>query len=157
MNHLLTLATCALAAALLSACQESSDAEPTTATTEGRKHALAAPASWIAIPAQPDALLQGLVIPADAATRGMWSASKPWPFNAIHSVLLSDGRLLTFGTPFGNPAAQDGRYYDVWSPELGFANSAHAGSITPDAVNSFCGMAGWLADGSLLVAGGSGV
>ena len=156
MNHLLTLATCALAAALLSACQESSDAEPTTATTEGRKHALAAPASWIAIPAQPDALLQGLVIPADAATRGMWSASKPWPFNAIHSVLLSDGRLLTFGTPFGNPAAQDGRYYDVWSPELGFANSAHAGSITPDAVNSFCGMAGWLADGSLLVAGGNG-
>ncbi len=114
------------------------------------------PVTWIALPAVADPLLQNLNVPADAPTRGMWSASMAWPLNAIHSVLLSDGRVLTFGTPFGNPATQDGRYSDIWNPAMGFTNAAHITSVVPDPVNSFCGTSGWLQDGTLLVAGGNG-
>ena len=160
----LLAAMAASGAALLSGCGGASGegaASVSTASTAAdasgtRKGILAVQPGWVTIPAQPDALLQGLVVPANAPAKGLWSASKPWPFNAIHSVLMSDGRVLTFGTLYGIPDAQDGRFFDVWTPELGFGDVAHAGSITPDAVNNFCGLAGWLADGSLLVGGGNG-
>ncbi len=113
-------------------------------------------ANWVRIPTKVDPILQGLNIPADAATKGMWSSTIPWSINALHAILLSDGRLLTFGTPFGNPAAQDGRYYDIWNPQEGFQDSAHIKSVVPDPVNSFCSTAGWLTDGTLMVAGGNG-
>jgi hypothetical protein len=36
----------------------------------------------------------------------------------VHSVLLPNGKVLTFGTPTGDAATQDGRYFDVWDPYL---------------------------------------
>jgi YVTN family beta-propeller protein len=112
--------------------------------------------AWIPIPDVADPLLQSLAIPADAPTRGMWSASKPWPLNAIHTSLLPDGRLLTFGTPFDSPAVQDGRFYDIWNPSQGFGAGSHASSTVPDYVNSFCSTAAWQPDGRLLISGGNG-
>ncbi|RZL54313.1 MAG: DUF1929 domain-containing protein, partial [Variovorax sp.] len=111
---------------------------------------------WIPVPVVADPMLQNLAIPADAPTRGMWSASQPWPLNAIHASLLPDGRLLTFGTPFNNPAAQDGRFYDIWNPANGFGAGSHVTSIAPDPVNSFCAAATWQPDGRLLISGGNG-
>ena len=123
-----------------------------------RMRALAAtdPSTWLAVPQQADPLVQNLTIPATAPTRGMWSSSRPWPLNAIHAILLSDGRLLTFGTPFNAPAAQDGRFFDVWNPTLGFEAQSHQASQVADPVNSFCGTSTWLASGRLLVSGGNG-
>ena len=124
--------------------------------TRMKAMALADPSTWLTLPPVADPLLQNLAIPADAPTRGMWSGSKPWPLNAIHAIVLADGRLLTFGTPFNNAGAQDGRFYDVWNPALGFAAGAHVASVVADPVNSFCSTSTWLASGQLLVSGGNG-
>src|ERR671924_506938 len=57
----------------------------------------------------------GAQIPADAHLKGMWSAVMPWPLIAIHSVLLPDGRVLTYGTDTNG--RQTGFFnYDVWQP-----------------------------------------
>ena len=126
-------------------------------SSRARKLAVAGAAeSWITLPTVADPLLQNLAIPADAPQRGMWSATQPWPLNAIHAAQLADGRVLTYGTPFGNAFAQDGRFYDIWDPSRGFATASHVSSTAPDPVNSFCSTAMWLADGRLLIAGGNG-
>jgi YVTN family beta-propeller protein len=85
----------------------------------------------------------------------MWSATQSWPLNGLHSVLLPNGKVLTFGTPTGNASAQDGRYYDVWDPAQGFGSGSHQTSFQADRVNSFCSAAAYRLDGKLLVAGGN--
>ncbi|HYJ09224.1 MAG TPA: AbfB domain-containing protein, partial [Polyangiaceae bacterium] len=109
----------------------------------------------VPVPATPDPLTAGLTVPADAPQRGMWSATQPWPLNGLHSVLLPNGKVLTFGTPTGNAATQDGRYYDVWDPAQGFAGGSHQTSFEAARVNSFCSAAAYRFDGKLLVAGGN--
>src|SRR5262245_5923193 len=37
-------------------------------------------------------------IPADANVNGMWSPVYAWPVIAVHSVLMPDGRVLTYGS-----------------------------------------------------------
>jgi YVTN family beta-propeller protein len=37
-------------------------------------------------------------VPADANINGMWSPVYAWPIIAVHSVLLPDGRVLTYGS-----------------------------------------------------------
>src|SRR5262245_37332326 len=37
-------------------------------------------------------------VPTDAHINGMWSQVYPWPIIAVHSVLLPDGRVLTYGS-----------------------------------------------------------
>ena len=109
----------------------------------------------IALPSASDPLLSGLTIPADAPTKGMWSATQAWPLNGLHSVLLPNGRVLTYGTPTGQAATQDGRYFDVWDPTQGFATLSHRTAFRADMVNSFCSSAAFLGDGRLLVSGGN--
>jgi YVTN family beta-propeller protein len=109
----------------------------------------------IVLPNATDPLLAGLTIPADAPSKGMWSPTQSWPLNGLHSVLLPNGRVLTYGTPTGTPATQDGRYFDVWDPAQGFSTLSHRTSFRADQVNSFCSSAAFLADGRLLVAGGN--
>ncbi len=64
-------------------------------------------------------------IPSDASTRGMWSPLYNWPMIAVHTVLLSDGRLLTYGSTLSGE--QGGiASYDIWdtsgAPDAGHEN-----------------------------------
>jgi YVTN family beta-propeller protein len=47
---------------------------------------------------QAQAFVPPNAIPADAYLNGMWSPVYPWPIIAVHSVLLPDGRVLTYGS-----------------------------------------------------------
>ncbi len=110
---------------------------------------------WVEIPAPVDQTFNNLNIPADAASKGMWSPVYDWPMNGLHAALLSNGRVLTFGSSLdGN--AQDGRWYDVWDPALGFGSNAHNTIYDPSRQDSFCAAALPLADGSLMISGGNG-
>ncbi len=109
----------------------------------------------VPLPRTKDPLLQGLVIPPDAALRGMWSTTLTWPLNGLHSVLLPNGRVLTYGTPTADAATQNGRYYDVWDPALGVGTASHQTSYQAQRLDSFCSSAAFLGDGRLLVSGGN--
>jgi hypothetical protein len=51
-------------------------------------------------------------------TTGQWGALQPYPYAIIHAVILSDGKILTFG--FDNqPGAQGLRYHSVFDPVTG--------------------------------------
>jgi hypothetical protein len=65
---------------------------------------------------------------------------KAWPVVAIHSHLLPDGRVLTWGHS-GDPT--------VWDPATGKFQNA------PQPIDIFCGGHSLLADGRLLVTGGN--
>jgi len=39
-----------------------------------------------------------VTIPGDANTRGMWSPVYTWPGISVHTVVLPDGRVLTYGS-----------------------------------------------------------
>jgi YVTN family beta-propeller protein len=108
----------------------------------------------VTLPPSSDPLTAGLTVPADAPQKGMWSATQPWPLNGLHSVLLPNGKVLTFGTPTGNAATQDGRYFDVWDAQA-FGAASHQTSFQAERVNSFCAAAAYRLDGTLLVAGGN--
>jgi YVTN family beta-propeller protein len=145
-------ATALLSLLLLASCG-GGDA-PSTGST--REKPLAA-TTTLAVPivAEADPMLTGLTIPADAPTRGMWSATQSWPMNGLHAVLLSNGKVLTYGTPANTPGTQDGRTYDVWTPSLGFGAGSHVTSYDAARVNSFCSTAAFLGDGRLLITGGN--
>ncbi len=59
-----------------------------------------------------------------AHLEGSWSDVYDWPLNAIHSLLLPNGKVFTlgYGSERGN---EDTRVYDLWTPSLGFGNEAH--------------------------------
>jgi YVTN family beta-propeller protein len=109
----------------------------------------------VVLPQQADPLLTGLTVPADAAVRGLWSSTKTWPLNGLHSVLLPNGRVLTYGTPTGAAGTQNGRYYDVWDPAQGFVTTSHRTSYSAQQADSFCSSAAFLASGTLMVSGGN--
>jgi hypothetical protein len=50
--------------------------------------------------------------------QGAWSTILPWPLIGIHSALLPNGDVLTFGT---NQAGDQGTHkiYDIWDPKTG--------------------------------------
>jgi len=100
-----------------------------------------------------DPLLDGLAIPDDAPTRGMWSASKPWPLISVTTVLLPSGKIATYGSPQGG-GSQDGRTFAIWDPTKGFANGSQTILPGVSGVNSFCGAQTFRPDGSVLVSGG---
>lgn len=119
-------------------------------------HAMAVATSLaVRIEAEGDPMFDGLSIPGDAPTRGMWSATQPWPMNGLHAALLPNGKVLTYGTPADTPATQDGRTIDVWNPALGFDRASHVTSFDRARVNSFCSTAAYLGNGRLLISGGN--
>ncbi|MFO1327800.1 MAG: AbfB domain-containing protein [Rubrivivax sp.] len=159
MNACLRTLAAAAALALLSSCGgEGGDAtsSASTASAAARLRPLAATTTLaVPIPQDADSLLQGLTIPADAPTRGMWGATQPWPMNGLHAVLMPTGKVLTYGTPKDVPGTQDGRTYDLWTPALGFGAASHVTSADNARYNSFCSAATWLPDGRLIVTGGN--
>lgn len=78
--------------------------------------------------------------PGGASALGSWSAVMKWPVVAIHSHLLPDGRVLTWGHS-GDPT--------VWDPATG------AFATAPNPIDIFCGGHSLLANGTLLVTGGN--
>ncbi|WP_237152282.1 AbfB domain-containing protein [Oryzibacter oryziterrae] len=101
-----------------------------------------------------DPLMTGLSIPADAATRGMWSAVKPWPLIGLHAALMPSGVVMTFGSPLGN-GVQDGRTFDIWDPAKGFDGTAHYTLPQAQQVDAFCSAGTFLKTGAMLISGGS--
>lgn len=101
-----------------------------------------------------DPLLANLNIPNNAADVGMWSGVVDWPIVAIHSTLLPDGRILTFGAPPG-AAVQDGRTLVFWDPRKGLNKDAFLTLPNAQNVDSFCASATLLSDGRLLTSGGA--
>lgn len=71
---------------------------------------------------------------------GTWSKVMDWPVVAIHSHVLPDGRVMTWGHS-GDPT--------VWDPRKGTFTPA------PNVIDIFCGGHSLLADGRLLVTGGN--
>jgi len=147
-----------LAALLTASCGGSSEeSRPSASVAPGlRAHALAAnPTAWVTVPAPADPLLQGLSIPADAPTRGMWSPVQSWPLNALHAAVLPNGKLLSYGSTLDG-GGQNGRYLDLWDPTIGFAAGSHQTTYRADQQDSFCSTATYLTDGRLMITGGNG-
>src|SRR5438046_9850315 len=127
--------------ATLVGCGAAGDSQEESVASFSAQLTLTDPAIPLAttLPPAADPLAAGLVVPADAPQKGMWSTTQPWPLNGLHSVLLPNGKVLTFGTPLGDAATQDGRSYDVWDPTKGFGSGRHQRSFEVDRVSSLCG------------------
>jgi YVTN family beta-propeller protein len=75
-------------------------------------------------------------VPSDANLKGMWSPLYNWPLISVHTVLLPDQRVLTFGT--NADGQQTGKFiYSLWdgtgSPETG-----HYTLINGSGIDLFC-------------------
>lgn len=100
-----------------------------------------------------DPAMQNLQIPDGADVHGMWSGVQNWPLIGIHSTLLPNGKVVTYGSPNGQ-GVQAGRVYDIWDPSKGFGNASHLTLNGVADVDSFCSAAVFLNDGSTLITGG---
>ena len=80
----------------------------------------------------------------DPAVVGQFSSLISWPFNATHAVLLPSGKVLWW------PSFAAGSNPQIWDP-VSNANT----SVTPVGYNIFCGGHSVLANGQVLVTGGT--
>ncbi len=90
--------------------------------------------------------------PANAATKGFFSPLVDWPFHPVHSALLPDGRVMTYGTKIGRPAL--GFTYDIWDPSIGTGPNSHVTLDVETTTNLFCSAQSLLTNGNLLITGG---
>ena len=84
------------------------------------------------------------------STSGSWSSLFSWPEVAVHEIVLSNGKILTYGTDQqGNQGAM---FYDVWDPVTNTHNSLPNPLLVGD---EFCS-AGLIipTTGQVLIAGG---
>lgn len=95
-----------------------------------------------------------IVATPEAYTKGAWSEVLPWPINAIHSILLPDGNVLTYGSDAtGRQGAQ--LIYDVWNPNQGFSLAAHDTLSNTTGTDIFCSAQALLPEtGQVLITGG---
>ncbi|KMO35331.1 hypothetical protein VP06_12325, partial [Methylobacterium aquaticum] len=100
-----------------------------------------------------DPVLSGVALPDNAPMTGVFSGVQNWPMNAITLGLLPSGKVASYGTPGGNPGAQDGRTFDIWDPTQGIG-TGHITLPGIAGVNSFCAAQTFRTDGSLFIAGG---
>ncbi len=103
-------------------------------------------------PVQPAPFPQ-LVIPANAGTKGAWSALGSWPVISVHMVLTPDGRVLSYGSD--GTGKQTGFFiYDVWDSALGLGGG-HMTLPNGTGTDIFCGSQLVLpTSGSVFLAGG---
>ena len=95
----------------------------------------------------------GLVCHESPATAGRWSNPFDWPVQAVHAVMTPQGDILSFGFRSGSGNLFD---YDVWSPELGTADSSHTTFASDQGVVSFCNASIVMpSNGSILMPGGT--
>ena len=138
-NASLRALTCMAAAALFASCGGGDGPTPAAQDASVKK------AQRVLVPTNP--------IPADAGTRGMWSPVVGWPLIAVHTALLPDGRLLTYGTKTNGQ--QTGFFsYDVWDPQGGL-DGGHLTLDNGSGTDIFCSSQTVLPDGSgVFIAGG---
>ena len=106
----------------------------------------------IGIPDVRDPRLEGLSIPPGAEQVGLWSQVFDWPLVAIHTTLLPDGSVLSYGTPPGQNK-QDGRIFDIWDPRS--TGNGHHTLPNSQTVNSFCSAGVLQPFGEMLISGGN--
>jgi galactose oxidase len=92
---------------------------------------------------------------ATVSTQGQWTDTLPWPIVAIHSHLLPNGKVLTWGREHADLdgyTIPPGKYKgipNIWDPATGTFTFVDAGA------DLFCSGHSFLADGRLMQAGGS--
>ena len=85
---------------------------------------------------------------------GRWSDVIGWPLISIHSILVPDGRVMSYGTTL---SGEQGAHfdYDVWDPETGTGTSSHLTLDNTLGVDMFCSASVVLASsGNVLMPGG---
>jgi len=92
-------------------------------------------------------------IPADANINGMWSPVYPWPLISVHSALLPDGRVMTYGSDLAG--LQTGHAnYDIWD-STGAPDAGHLTLANTTGTDIFCSSQVLLPQsGNLFIAGG---
>ena len=76
--------------------------------------------------------------PALANSRhGAWSPLHNWPVMPIHTVVMRDGRILSFGTDT-NGDQTGSLVYDVWDSKLGLTAAAHTTLTNETQTDIFC-------------------
>jgi YVTN family beta-propeller protein len=102
---------------------------------------------------QPTSFVPPNPIPSDANVRGMWSPVYAWPVIAVHSVLLPDGRVMTYGSDL--TGAQTGHAnYDIWD-STGAPDQGHLNLPNTSGTDIFCSSQVLLPQsGNVFVAGG---
>ncbi len=90
---------------------------------------------------------------ASAAQMGWWDNVVPWPVMGIHSAVLADGSVMTYGS--GRSGLQGSQFeFDIWSPWLGVADPSHLTLPNGLGTDIFCGGQSLLSSGKVLIAGG---
>ncbi|MES2634807.1 MAG: galactose oxidase-like domain-containing protein [Pseudomonadota bacterium] len=130
---------CLAAAVLLAGCGGSGNdppvAGPSPLAQQRNKGPLAMPATTSAL---------------DASTKGMFGPVRGWPLIPVHAVLLSDGRVMSYGTQADG--TQTGFFiYDVWDP----ADDSHLTLDNGTGTDLFCSSQLMLPGGnSVVISGG---
>jgi hypothetical protein len=90
---------------------------------------------------------------ATAAQMGAWGQMADWPLVGLHAAMLSDGRMMSYGTDgSGTQGAQF--LYDIWDPSLGTGPASHTLLPNTLATDLFCSSQSLLPNGQLLLSGG---
>ncbi|MFZ5547421.1 MAG: galactose oxidase-like domain-containing protein [Pseudomonadota bacterium] len=90
---------------------------------------------------------------SDAHLVGAFGPAFGWPIIPIHTVLLADGRVLSFGAD--TAGEQTGLlYYALWDPALGTGPESHLVMDNVTATDTFCAGQALLANGNALLVGG---
>ncbi|WP_162244703.1 galactose oxidase-like domain-containing protein [Aureimonas sp. Leaf454] len=96
----------------------------------------------------------GLLSGPAAAQVGTFSDVLPWAFIPIHSSLLPDGKVMTFGAKPND--GQGGFDFDLWDPTKGTGPDSHLQLPNVLEVDSFCAGAVLRSDNSkLMIVGGN--
>lgn len=95
-----------------------------------------------------------IIPPSDAHLKGTWSPVMSWPLGAIHSVLLPNSSVLTYGTDTQGRNGE-GLIYDVWDPDDGFSLATHTTLPVTTQGNIFCSAQVIMPSGKVLITGGT--
>ncbi len=71
-----------------------------------------------------ESLTEGAVAGPDAHLTGAWGAPFTWPIVAIHTLLMPDGRVMSFGSTLKGKVGA-ALHYNIWDPARGFGADAH--------------------------------